>query len=205
MAVPPASSAPAGSVRGDQAKSDEDRRNRHEEGIRSEGRHGRGGVGDAAATADPGGAGGAGRGGEGGAARAQRRCRPGCRARVDGGRRLRGRRSEGQAQLRQGREASRSRGRVDDLGRPARAGASPADAHGQRRARAAGRDVRVLRRSRPADAGGDGSDARRRLDQEVRASRRARRHRGRGVVVGDEQVDGLGAVHRAHPAPRWGS
>ena len=32
---PPASSAPVGSVRGDQAKSDEDRRNRHEEGNRT--------------------------------------------------------------------------------------------------------------------------------------------------------------------------
>ena len=38
-------------------------------------------------------------------------------------------------------EASRPRGRVDDAGRPARAGQPPADAHGRRRARAAGRDA----------------------------------------------------------------
>ncbi len=40
--------------------------------------------------------------------------------------------------------------------------------------------LRVLRRPRPADAGGDGPDARRRLDAQVRPGRRARRRRGRG-------------------------
>ena len=51
----------------------------------------------------------------------------------------RGRRPEGQAQPRPDGEASRPRGRLDDAGRPARAGPPPADAHRRRRARAAGR------------------------------------------------------------------
>jgi hypothetical protein len=57
------------------SKSTEDRRNRHEEATRREGRHGLGGVGESAACADPAGARRARRGGAGGAARAQRRCR----------------------------------------------------------------------------------------------------------------------------------
>ena len=60
-------------------------------------------------------------------------------------------------------------------------------------------DVRVLRRPRPADAGGDGPDARRRLDAQVRAGRRAGRQRGRGRRLVDVEDDGVGAVHRAHP------
>ena len=106
---------------------------------------------------------------------------------------------EGQAQPGPGGGASRSRGRVDDVGRPARAGAPPADAHGRRRARAAGRELRVLRRPRPADAGGDGPDARRRLDAQVRAGRRACRQRGRAGVFVDVEDVGVGDVRRAHP------
>ena len=87
----------------------------------------------------------------------------------------RGRGPEGQARPRPGRQASRPRGRVDDVRRPARAGQPPADAYGRRRARVAGRDVRLLRRPRPAHPGGHGSDARRRLDPQVRGGRRARR------------------------------
>ena len=40
-------------------------------------------------------------------------------------------------------------------------------------------ELRVLRRPRPADAGGDGPDARRRLDPQVRGGRRAGRRGGR--------------------------
>ena len=100
------------------------------------------------------------------------------RARADGARGRRGRRPEGQAQPGAHGEASRPRGRVDDARRSARRGPPPADAHGRRRARAAGADLRVLRRPRPAHAGGDGPDARRRLDAQVRGRRRAGR-RGR--------------------------
>jgi 5-methylthioadenosine/S-adenosylhomocysteine deaminase len=105
------------------------------------------------------------------AARLERRCRARCRARVDGARGRRGRRREGRAQPGAGRDAARPRGRVDDARWSARAGAPPADPLGRRHARAAGRDVRVLRRSRSADAGGDGPDARRRVHAEVRARR----------------------------------
>ena len=201
---PPASSAPVGSVRGAKQVR-EDRRNRHEEGIRPEGRHDRGGVGESAPCGDSGGARRAGRGSEGGTARAERRCRAGCRARVDGARGRRGRGPEGQAQPGPDGEASRPRGRVDDVGRPARAGPSAADAHGRRRARAAGRELRVLRRPRPADAGGDGPDARRRLDPQVRAGRRAGRRGGRAGGHRRRRRPRCRSCSSSAPAPRWAS
>ena len=101
---PPASSARVGSVPGaNQVR--EDRRNRHEEGTRAEGRHDPGGDRESAASADPGGARRARRGGEGGAARAQRRRRARRRARADGARGRRGRGPEGQARPRPGRRS----------------------------------------------------------------------------------------------------
>ena len=48
---------------------------------------------------------------------------------------------KGQAQPRPDGEASWARGRVDDVGRPARPGTTPAGADSQRRARAAAADV----------------------------------------------------------------
>src|SRR3954463_8156193 len=71
---PPASSARVASVTGaNQVR--EDRRNRHEEGTRVEGRQDPGGVCESAPAASSGGTRRARRGSEGGAARAQRRCR----------------------------------------------------------------------------------------------------------------------------------
>src|ERR1035437_1511343 len=93
----PALSAPLGSVRG-ATPVREDRRNRHEEGIRRRGRHGLGGAGESASTANPGGARRARRGGEGGTARAQRGGWARRRPRVDGTRGRRGRRPQEQAQ-----------------------------------------------------------------------------------------------------------
>ena len=76
---PPVPSAPVGSVRGENEVR-EDRRNRHEEGIRPAGRHARGGVGISATCADSGGARRAARRGEGGAAGVERGRRAECRA-----------------------------------------------------------------------------------------------------------------------------
>ena len=62
---------------------------------------------------------------------------------------------------------------------------------------AAGTELRVLRRPRPAHAGGDGPDARRRLDPQVRPGGRAGRRGRRGVEYVDVEEHGVGAVHRA--------
>jgi hypothetical protein len=61
------------------------------------------------------------------------------------------------------------------LRRPADEGAPAADPNGRRHPGAAARNLRALRRPRPADARGDGPDARRRLDPALRPGRRARR------------------------------
>jgi putative transposase len=76
-------------------------------------------------------------------------------------------------------------------------GALAADAQRRRPARAAGPQVRILRRSRPVDARGDGSHADRRIDAQVRRARRARRRAGRAIGLGGVEVVGVGEVRRA--------
>ena len=61
-----------------------------------------------------------------------------------------------------------------------------------------GAELRVLRRPRPAHEGGDGPDARGRLDAQVRRRRRARRPRRGDLEQRDEQDIGVGDVRRAH-------
>ena len=71
----------------------------------------------------------------------------------------------------------------------------------QRRRRRGGpaHHLGALRRPRPADPGGDGPDARRRLDPALRRGREAGRLGGRGGVLLDLGIGGLPCLRRAHP------
>ena len=194
-AVPPASSAPLGSVRGDPPKIEGGT------AVKKNGiaRAGRGRSGGCVAAACAGGAGRAGRGREGRAACAQCRCRPRCPRRADGRRGRRGRRPQGSTRCRSGRGASRSRGGRGDPRRAARPGGAAAGAHGRRLGRAGAADLRAFRRPRSADRGGVGADARRRFDAPLpprSRSRSAARSSRRPV---DVEVGGLACVRRAHP------
>ena len=66
-------------------------------------------------------------------------------------------------------------------------------------------ELRVLRRPGPADAGGDGPDARRRLDPQVRAGGRAGRRGGRAGEPGRRRRARSRSCSSSGPAPRWAS
>jgi hypothetical protein len=152
---PPASCAPVGSVRG---------ANQEEPKVSvPKGRHDPGGAGESGPCANAGGSGRARRAGEGGLLVLSGGLGRGVvhelmELEVD-----RVRRSEGQARPRSRSGPSRPRERSMTLGGRRVQVQRPRIARGRRRARAAGSAVRVLRRARPADAGGDGPDARRRV------------------------------------------
>ena len=121
-------------------------------------------------AAGAGGARRAGRRGEGRAAGAERRRRARRAARADGGGGRRGRRARRAGTTRTASRCATAtrRGEVTLGGRRVpveRPRARTADG----RQRGAARDLRALRRPRPADDGGAGADARRRLDAPLRA------------------------------------